>query len=197
MTPATGDSNDTKLNNPLVWIDLEMTGLDTAAHVIVEAAVIVTDGTLADRHEGPDLVIGASPEELRRMDPFVTDMHTKSGLLDRITASTLTIEEAEREILEFVRNLVPDPMSAPLAGNSVHADRAFLEAQMPALAQHLHYRNVDVSTIKELAKRWYPDLEPFEKATTHRALADIQESIAELEYYRERLFAPTTDQSPQ
>lgn len=198
MAGGGGDNGAAPLVDPLVWIDLEMTGLDPARHVIVEAAVIVTDGTLDTRFEGPDLVITATPEQLAEMDQVVTEMHTTSGLLDRIDEATITVAEAEARLLDFLKEHVPNPSQAPLAGNSVHADRAFLEVYMPTLANHLHYRNVDVSTVKELVKRWYPDLAGFEKKTTHRALSDIQESIEELAYYRSAVFRdPDVNQSPQ
>lgn len=175
---------------PLVWIDLEMTGLDPEREVVVELAVIVTDGDLRVIEEGPDLVVAAPEEALERMDPFVRDMHTKSGLLDEIRASRISLEEAEREVLAFVRRHVPEARTAPLAGNSVHADRLFMRRYLQALDAHLHYRIVDVSTVKELARRWYPETFAAAppKAEGHRALADIRESIAELRWYRERLF---------
>ncbi|MGI8574912.1 MAG: oligoribonuclease [Egibacteraceae bacterium] len=175
---------------PLVWIDLEMTGLDPEREVVVELAVIVTDGDLRVIEEGPDLVVAAPEEALERMDPFVRDMHTKSGLLDEIRASRISLEEAEREVLAFVRRHVPEARTAPLAGNSVHADRLFMRRYLRALDAHLHYRIVDVSTVKELARRWYPETFAAAppKAEGHRALADIRESIAELRWYRERLF---------
>ena len=175
---------------PLVWIDLEMTGLDPDRHVVVEIAVIVTDGALVESDEGPDLVIGATDEQLAEMDEVVVVMHTSSGLLDAISESDLTVEEAEAQVLEWLLPLVPDPRRAPLAGNSVHADRAFLRRYMPKLHDHLHYRNVDVSTIKELGRRWYPEAlngGP-SKGGDHRALADIRESISELAHYRTTLF---------
>lgn len=198
MAGGGGDSDASELENPLVWIDLEMTGLEPVRHVIVEAAVIITDGTLDTRIEGPDLVVAATREQLAEMDQVVTDMHTKSGLLARIAESTLSVGDAEALILDFVKEHVPDRRGAPLAGNSVHADRAFLEVYMPTLTDHLHYRNVDVSSVKEIAKRWYPDVDAFEKKTTHRALSDIQESIEELAYYRSAVFrAPESAQSPQ
>lgn len=202
MAGVDEDSNTPKLKGPLVWIDLEMTGLDPTRHVIVEAAVIITDGSLATRLEGPDLVIAATDDQLGEMNQVVREMHTKSGLLDRIKTASTTVANAEEAILSFVKEHVPDPRSAPLAGNSVHADRAFLEVFMPDLIEHLHYRNVDVSTIKELAKRWYPDLQPFQKETSHRALSDIQESIEELAFFRSEVFKPSAeltddDQSPQ
>lgn len=196
MADANEDSSTPPLESPLVWIDLEMTGLDPSRHVIVEAAVIVTDGTLETRIDGPEMVIAASDDELARMDRVVTDMHTRSGLLERIRSATTSVAEAETQVLDFVKLHVPEPHLAPLAGNSVHADRAFLDVYMPALAGYLHYRNVDVSSVKELAKRWYPDVKAFDKKTSHRALSDIQESIEELAYYRSAVFRPT-DQSPQ
>lgn len=175
---------------PLVWVDLEMTGLDVTREVIVEIAVIITDGALETVVEGPDLVVAAPPEVLAAMNDHVVQMHTKSGLLEAIRASRLTVAEAEAEALAFVRAHVPDARSAPLAGNTVHADRAFLARFMPTLEQHLHYRNVDVSTLKELAKRWRPEVLSAAptKAGGHRALADIRESIVELRHYRDALF---------
>lgn len=179
------------LDQPLIWVDLEMTGLDPEREVIVEIAVIVTDGALQAMHEGPELVIGAAEDVLRRMRPRVKQMHSKSGLTDRVKASEVTVEQAEAAVLEFVQGLVPGN-EAPLAGNSVHADRAFLKKYMPNLERHCHYRNVDVSTCKELARRWYPEaLEGApDKAGGHRALADIRESIKELQYYRQAIFKP-------
>jgi oligoribonuclease len=180
------------VERPLVWIDLEMTGLDPDTDVIVEIAVIVTNGDLSEVHEGPDLVIGAAEEQLDTMDDVVVEMHTSSGLLDEVKRSSLTVEEAEAAVMEWLLPLVPEPRIAPLAGNSVHADRAFLRRYMPSLHDHLHYRHVDVSTLKELAKRWLPEIleTPNGKQGAHRALADIRESITELGNYRERLFVP-------
>ena len=178
------------MKQPLVWIDLEMTGLDVDKDVILEIAVIVTDGHLTEAIEGPELVIGASPEQLDRMVPVVKKMHKKSGLTERALTSDLTVRQAERQVLSFVKKHVPERGMAPLAGNSIHTDRAFLVKYMPRLVNHLHYRIVDVSTIKELTRRWMPDR--LEKApakdTGHRALADIRESIKELEYYRTAVF---------
>ncbi len=178
------------MRHPLVWIDLEMTGLDPATDVIVEIAAIVTDGALEQEVEGPDLVLGADEEQLASMDPVVREMHTASGLLEDIRASGTTVAEAERQVLAFVREHVAKPGVAVLAGNSIHADRAFLRAYMPELLGHLHYRLVDVSTIKELARRWHPQVLAAapEKGGGHRALADIRESIAELRAYRETFF---------
>jgi oligoribonuclease len=183
------------MEHPLVWIDLEMTGLDPDTERIVEIAVIVTDGTLEERHEGPELVISQPDELLERMADVVKEMHATSGLTAAVRASQLSEADAEEEILAFVRQVVPEAGVAPLAGNSIHADRAFLRRYMPALNAHLHYRNVDVSTIKELARRWYPEaLESApNKGGGHRALADIRESIDELRHYRSTVFrAPQT-----
>ncbi|MGH8886595.1 MAG: oligoribonuclease [Egibacteraceae bacterium] len=178
------------MDDPLVWIDLEMTGLDPVQHVILEVAVIVSDGALEHVVEGPDLVIAASEDALAAMIPLVAEMHATSGLLDTVRRSGVTLAEAEAQVLGFVRAHVPEPQVAPLAGNSVHADRAFLARWMPALNGWLHYRNVDVSTVKELARRWYPDAYASapKKAKGHRALADIRESIAELRHYRATIF---------
>ena len=182
------------MKQPLVWIDLEMTGLDVDKDVILEIAVIVTDGQLTKAIEGPELIIGASPEQLDRMVPVVKKMHKKSGLTERVLNSDVTVRQAERQVLSFVKKHVPEKGIAPLAGNSIHTDRAFLVKHMPRLVNHLHYRIVDVSTIKELTRRWMPDRleEAPEKDTGHRALADIRESIKELEYYRTAVF-----QAPQ
>ncbi len=177
---------------PLVWVDLEMTGLDPEREVIVEIAVIVTDGQLSVLHEGPDLVLGAEEDLLAAMHPRVKEMHKRSGLITEIRASEVTAAQAEAEVLAFIKRYVPAAGSAPLAGNSVHADRAFLKKYMPKLEGHLHYRNVDVSTIKELARRWYPDAVEAAppKGGDHRALADIRESINELAHYRQAVFIP-------
>lgn len=178
------------LEQPLVWVDLEMTGLDPERDVVVEIATIVTDGDLTEVVEGPDLVIGAPHEALAAMASVVLEMHTKSGLIDEIRGARLTVEEAEEATLEFLRSHVPEARVAPLAGNSVHADRMFMRRFMPELESYLHYRNVDVSTLKELARRWAPDVvaQAPSKGGAHRALADIRESIEELRYYRQALF---------
>lgn len=178
------------MENRLVWIDLEMTGLDAGHHTIVEVATIVTDPDLNVLAEGPNLVIHQPEEALARMDSFVLNLHTKSGLLDKLRATTLSMSEAEGATLEFVRQHCQTG-SSPLCGNSVHKDRQFLERHMPALCGFLHYRNLDVSTVKELVRRWYgAQVPPFPKSDKHRALDDIRESIAELRYYRERVFVP-------
>jgi oligoribonuclease len=173
-------------------MDLEMTGLEPRRHVIVEIATVITDDDLNVIAEGPDLVIHATPEQLVEMGEFVTEMHTKSGLLPAIAASNVTVREAEVATLEFMKAHIPEARSVPLCGNSIGTDRRFLEEYMPELENFFHYRNVDVSTIKELARRWHPDVldaQP-DKVTTHRALDDIKESIAELVHYRSTLFPP-------
>lgn len=178
----------------LAWMDLEMTGLDPAHHVIVEIATLITNDDLELVAEGPDLVIHATEEELSRMDDVVVDMHTKSGLLDLIRASTLTLEEAGAETMAFIKEHIPEPRTVPLCGNSIGTDRRFLAIWLPDIENHLHYRSVDVSTIKELGRRWNkaalsgaPN-----KAGGHRAMDDIKESLAELRFYREALFRPPT-----
>lgn len=178
------------MNEPLVWVDLEMTGLDPERERIVEIAVVVTDGALERLQEGPQLVVGVPSSILQRMQPAVAMMHAESGLADEVRGCRRTAQEAEQEVLDFVRQHVPEPRSAPLAGNSIHSDRAFLRRYMPRLEAHLHYRNVDVSTVKELIRRWYPDVFARAPAKTggHRALADIHESIQELRYYRREVF---------
>lgn len=178
------------MQNPLVWIDLEMTGLDPVTDVILEIAVAVTDGRLDQLAEGPDLVVHTDQDRLAAMEPIVARMHADSGLTEAAVASSLTVEEAERRVLDFVKSQVPERGLAPLAGNSVHADRAFLHRYMPDLEGWLHYRNVDVSTLKELVRRWDPalyDRRPSKKGG-HRALADIRESIEELRFYCRHLF---------
>ena len=171
-------------------MDLEMTGLDPARDVIVEIATIVTDDELEIVAEGPDLVVHQSADALAVMDEVVVAMHTTSGLLPAIAASTTTLEEAGRLTLEFIKEHVPEPRTVPLCGNSIGTDRRFLAAHLPEIEEHLHYRSVDVSTIKELARRWYPDALAAvpRKATAHRALDDIRESIEELRWYREHFF---------
>jgi oligoribonuclease len=171
-------------------MDLEMTGLDPARNVIVEIATIVTDDQLNIVAEGPDLVIAATPDQLAGMDDVVRKMHTASGLLTEISQSTVTVDQAGAATLEFVRCQVPAAGTVPLCGNSIAMDRRFLRHYMPELDEYFHYRSIDVSTLKELCKRWYRDVyvaRP-QKLTAHRALDDIRESVAELRYYREQLF---------
>ncbi|CAM3105037.1 MULTISPECIES: oligoribonuclease [Corynebacterium] len=177
-------------DNRIVWVDLEMTGLDTHRHVIVEVAALVTDAELNILDEGLDIVIGATEAELAEMDDFVTKMHTDNGLLDEIKASTVTMKEAEDAVLALLDKHCDKAHPAPLAGNSIATDRAFIREQMPRLDSALHYRMIDVSTVKELTRRWFPRAyfnQP-EKGMAHRALADIVESIRELDYYRRSVF---------
>jgi oligoribonuclease len=182
----------------LVWMDLEMTGLDVDRHVIVEVATLVTDDDLAIVAEGPDLVVATPPEALASMDEFVRTMHTTSGLLDEIAASTVTLEEAGAATLDFIRAHVPKARTVPLAGNSIGTDRRFLAAYLPEIEEYLHYRSVDVSTVKELARRWYPAVLAAApaKAGGHRAMDDIRESVAELAYYRTTFFADRSAPGP-
>lgn len=173
-------------------MDLEMTGLDPRRNVIVEIATLITDDDLTIVAEGPDLVIHQPADALAAMEPIVQEMHTKSGLLEAIRASTVTLDEAGAATLEFLKHHVPEPRSVPLCGNSIGTDRRFLAAYLPDIEEYLHYRSVDVSTIKELARRWYPktsDAVP-KKVTAHRALDDIRESIEELRFYRQHVFVP-------
>jgi oligoribonuclease len=174
----------------LAWIDLEMTGLDPARHTIVEIACLVTDDGLAVMEEGPDLVVHASPEQVAAMDDYVRTMHTRSGLLADMESSTLTLAEAGEQTLAFLKKHIPAAGTVPLAGNSIGTDRRFLAAQLPEVEDFLHYRSVDVSTVKELCRRWLPEVfkaAPVKKGG-HRALQDIRESVAELAYYRRAVF---------
>jgi oligoribonuclease len=174
----------------LAWIDLEMTGLDPARHTIIEIASLVTDDDLAVVEEGPDLVVHATTAQLAEMDGYVRAMHTRSGLLAAMEASTLSLGDAGAETLAFFKKHIPEPRTVPLAGNSIGTDRRFLARQLPELENYLHYRSVDVSTVKELCRRWRPDVykaAPVKKGG-HRALADIRESVCELAYYRTALF---------
>jgi oligoribonuclease len=174
----------------LVWMDLEMTGLDPSRHCIVEIATIVTDDELEIIAEGPDLVIHADDEALAAMDDVVHKMHVASGLLDQIRTSTVSLEEAGDRTLAFIKEHVRSARSVPLCGNSIGTDRRFLDAYLPDIENYLHYRSVDVSTIKELARRWDPAVARGipQKATSHRALDDIRESIIELRHYRDHFF---------
>jgi oligoribonuclease len=175
----------------LVWMDLEMTGLDHTSDAIVEIATLVTDDQLEIVAEGPDIVVHQPDEVLIKMDPFVVDMHTRSGLLDLIRTSTASLADAGAATLEFIRQHVPEPRTVPLCGNSIGTDRRFLAAYLPEIEEYLHYRSVDVSSIKELVRRWYPDVlaQRGWKAGTHRALDDIRESVAELQLYRGLVFS--------
>ena len=177
-----------------------MTGLDPTRDVIVEIATLVTDDELNIVAEGPDLVVHATEEQLANMDQVVVGMHTSSGLLEQIRASTTTLEEAGAATLEFLKAHIPEPRSVPLCGNSIGMDRRFLAAYLPEIEDYLHYRSIDVSTIKELARRWYPaDLAAFDrKSSAHRAMDDIRESVDELRYWREQVFrqVPPTGDRP-
>jgi oligoribonuclease len=169
-----------------------MTGLDLTRDKLIEIAVLVTDSELNVLDPGLDLVLAADDADLAGMADVVTDMHAKSGLTDAVRASTLTVAEAEQQVLAYVRRFVPDRRAAPLCGNSIGTDRGFLARDMPELDDHLHYRMVDVSSVKELARRWFPRIyfaQPA-KGLAHRALADIVESVRELAYYRRTLFVP-------
>ncbi|PWW20882.1 oligoribonuclease [Geodermatophilus normandii] len=185
----------------LVWIDCEMTGLDLTKDRLIEVAVVVTDSELRVLDPGLDLVISADDADLDDMADVVTEMHAKSGLTEAVRASTLTVAEAEQQLLAYIKRWVPERRTAPLCGNSIGTDRGFLARDMPELDDHLHYRMVDVSSIKELARRWFPRVyfaQP-PKGLAHRALADIVESVRELAYYRRTLFVdgpgPSTSQA--
>jgi oligoribonuclease len=176
----------------LVWIDLEMTGLDTERHVIVEIACLVTDAELELLDDGVDIVVHQDADALAGMDDFVRKMHTKSGLLSQIEAASVDLATAGATVLEYVKGHVPKAGQAPLCGNSIGVDRRFLDRGLPELDQYLHYRSIDVSSLKELCRRWYPKIyrgRPSKKET-HRALDDIRESLAELRYYRETMLKP-------
>jgi oligoribonuclease len=174
----------------LAWCDLEMTGLDPATHVVVEIATLITDDDLNIIAEGPDLVVHASADELAQMDEIVRQMHTKSGLLAEIERSTVTLADATKQTMDFLTAHIPEVRSVPLAGNSIGTDRRFLAVHMAEIETHLHYRSIDVSSIKELARRWYPESlnNAPEKRGGHRALDDIRESVEELKYYRTAVF---------
>jgi oligoribonuclease len=175
----------------LVWIDCEMTGLDLVRDALIEVAVLVTDGDLNVLGEGVDLVIRPPAEATEQMSDVVRRMHTTSGLIDQLVVG-VTLEYANARVLSYIREHVPEPGRAPLAGNTVHMDRLFLARDLPEVESWLHYRNVDVSSIKELVRRWYPRVyfaSP-QKTGNHRALGDIQDSIGELRYYRRTVFVP-------
>ena len=176
-------------NDRIVWIDCEMTGLSLTTDALIEVAALVTDFELNQLGDGIDLVIKPPVEALEQMDDFVRNMHTSSGLLEELAAG-YTMADAEQQVLGYIREWVPDAAKAPLGGNTVGTDRAFLARDMPELEAHLHYRIIDVSSIKELSHRWFPRAyyNSPKKVGGHRALADIRESIAELRYYREAVF---------
>jgi oligoribonuclease len=176
----------------LVWIDCEMTGLELSHDLLIEVACIVTDGELNELGDGIDLVITAPAQALVEMDPVVVKMHRESGLDKAVLASTLTVADAEQQVLAFIKEFVPESGKAPLCGNSIATDRGFIARDMPELDTYLHYRMVDVSSVKELARRWYPRAYYASpgKRGGHRALSDIRESVEELRYYREAIFVP-------
>ncbi|GGK52776.1 oligoribonuclease [Planomonospora parontospora subsp. parontospora] len=179
------------MSDLLVWIDCEMTGLDLGRDALVEVACVVTDGELNQLDEGVDVVIKPPPESLEQMSEVVREMHTASGLLD-VLGGGVTLAEAEALVLDYIKGHVPEPKKAPLCGNSIATDRSFIARDMPLVDAFLHYRMIDVSSVKELARRWYPRVyfaSP-EKQGGHRALADIVESIRELRYYRAAVFVP-------
>jgi oligoribonuclease len=188
VTAVTG-GNGERSQDRIVWIDCEMTGLDLVTDALVEVAALVTDSDLTVLGEGVDVVVRPPAESLTQMRDVVRTMHTSSGLLDELEAG-LTLEAAQQAVLEYVRAWVPEPRRAPLAGNSVATDRGFLARDMPTLEQHLHYRIVDVSSVKEMVRRWYPRVyyNSPPKLGNHRALGDIIDSIDELRYYRETVF---------
>ncbi|WP_091435196.1 oligoribonuclease [Micromonospora yangpuensis] len=176
----------------LVWIDCEMTGLDLGRDKLIEVAALVTDPDLNVLGDGVDVVVHADEEALAGMPEVVRTMHAKSGLTEEVRRSTVSLAEAEEMVLDYVSRHVKDPRTAPLCGNSIATDRGFITRDMPRLDAHLHYRMIDVSSIKELCRRWYPRVyfgQP-QKGLAHRALADIRESIRELEYYRRTIFVP-------
>jgi oligoribonuclease len=180
------------VRDELVWIDCEMTGLDLKTDLLIEIAVLVTDAELNILGDGIDVVIHADDAALSSMIPVVTDMHTRSGLIEEVRASTVDVAAAEELVLDYIRSHVKQAKTAPLAGNSIATDRSFIARDMPKLDDFLHYRMIDVSSIKELCRRWYPRIyfgQP-EKGLAHRALADIHESIRELQYYRRTAFVP-------
>ncbi|HEX6054371.1 MAG TPA: oligoribonuclease [Intrasporangium sp.] len=191
MTTTNDATNQRALSDRIIWIDCEMTGLSLGTDALVEVAALVTDFELTVLGDGIDVVIKPPADAIAQMDEFVRDMHTTSGLLDELDAG-VSLGEAQSLVLDYIRQFVPEPRKAPLGGNSVATDRGFLARDMPDLEAHLHYRIIDVSSIKELSRRWYPRVyfNAPKKAGGHRALADIKESIAELRYYREAVFVP-------
>ena len=188
------------MSDYIVWVDCEMTGLDVTVDEICEIAVVVTDQELNEVEPGLQIVVKPSRKALKNMGEFVTNMHTASGLIEEIP-NGVSISTAETQVLEYIKQWIPEERSAPLAGNSIGTDRMFLNRQMPSLDSFLHYRNIDVSSIKELTRRWYPRVyfQMPKKTGNHRALADIKESIRELRYYRQTVLVaapgPDSDQA--
>ncbi len=191
MSDEQSEESTSQPNGRMVWIDCEMTGLDPQSDELVEIACIVTEADLTEIDEGVSIVIKPGDEPLANMDEVVVKMHNESGLIHEIPNGT-TLDDAQTRVLDYVKQHIPDARKAPLAGSSVYVDRTFLARYMPDLDAHLHYRLVDVSSIKELTKRWYPKAyyNTPEKTGNHRALADIRESIAELRYYRDAVMVP-------
>jgi len=188
------------VQDKLVWIDCEMTGLELRSDKLIEIAALVTDSELNVLGEGVDIVIHADDEALAAMPEVVQKMHAHSGLTEEVRAATITLAQAEQQVLDYIKQFAPEPRSAPLCGNSIGTDRGFIVRDMPTLDAYLHYRMIDVSSIKELCRRWYPRIyfgQP-EKGLAHRALADITESIRELAYYRRTAFVsppgPSSDE---
>lgn len=180
-----------KNQHNLVWLDMEMTGLDPNQNVVIEVAVVITDSELNILAESPSYAISQPAEELAKMDKWNVSTHTRSGLLERIASSGIELAEAEKQILKLLKKHVAKG-SSPLCGNTIHQDRKFMVLYMPVLEEYLHYRNIDVSSIKELARRWNPSIyDGFKKHNKHEALADIHESIEELKYYRQHLWLPS------
>lgn len=180
-----------KNQNNLVWLDMEMTGLDPNQNVVIEVAVVITDSELNILAESPSYAILQPDTELAKMDKWNVSTHTRSGLLERIASSGIELAEAEKQILKLLKKHVAKG-SSPLCGNTIHQDRKFMVLYMPVLEEYLHYRNIDVSSIKELARRWNPSIyDGFKKHNKHEALADIHESIEELKYYRQHLWLPS------
>jgi oligoribonuclease len=191
QTPEVAAPTLEKSDLNLVWLDCEMTGLDPEDNKLIEVAVVITGPHLEPRIEGPVMVIHQSERELKKMDKWNQNTHGKSGLIDKVKASSTSEDEAQEELLKFIKKYVPKEKS-PLCGNTISQDRRFLVRYMPKLEAYLHYRNLDVSTLKELAKRWRPDVyEGFKKRTKHTALADVHESIDELVHYRQHFLKAT------
>ena len=189
------------MNDRLVWIDCEMTGLDLDHDALIEVSVLVTDGDLVPLDPGIDIVIHADDALLDGMTEVVRDMHAHSGLTEEVRASTVSLTDAEQQVLAYIKRFVPERRTAPLCGNSIATDRGFIARDMPELDDHLHYRMIDVSSVKELARRWFPRVyyaQP-KKGLAHRALADIKESVRELDYYRKTVFVadpgPTSEEA--
>ena len=191
MCIATRRNMDAK-DQRMVWIDLEMIGLDEKTESIIEIATVITDGELNILAQGPNLAVSVSEELIAGMDEWNTTHHHRSGLVDRIRNNGVTIADAEQQTLDFLKQWV-SPKTAPLCGNSIWNDRKFLDKEMPLVADYLHYRMIDVSTVKELAKRWYPKVEKYQKQLSHLALDDILESIEELAYFRTEIFNSQED----